>query len=516
MSRYETNVGMEAFDLHMIAKGFKIFKPTPGQKVKYSTQCVDYIRENYVVITEDSIVDVRMNTEMVINFGIDPLTTFIVVDNYDRRKRQMIIGMCDKLEKQKYIKYVSVPDTYAQFGVAVNVLRDIPKKLIDKRYKFRTIGKNYIMSASKDEYNTVAVDYEIYKCWYSDTKYYTRYYSAVGNLQTTALVVGLDFNPYSPYSLDVLEEVEILEGGVKYRRRYKEDGIEGFFDFTRKRYHSDVWYPAFFSSPYSRDLMSCDFVVNHYRVEKKLGFKGRFHMLGAPLLIDAYGISKKIKIGQEARSCLRYRDVTVLDKKYVPYMTTAISVSSNPIVDVEVVEWNRPITIEYKNGLFDTYYVKPAKNDKSIEDFFRWHKNIRKSVADIDDYEFVMDQYRSYFILEYNSNVFSGKGETVSRRGDINRFQKQTGVTIKKYKVWKVKGPKDRGKVFKMFRVPYCIRRYPHNVEGSLISDLFHMTLEEAVKDVNLIKEIVKDPPWIFKNECEGLEELKFEFYEDD
>lgn len=48
-SRYESNVGIEAFELKLIGRGFKFLQPTQGQKRNYSTICVDEIKETYVL-----------------------------------------------------------------------------------------------------------------------------------------------------------------------------------------------------------------------------------------------------------------------------------------------------------------------------------------------------------------------------------------------------------------------------------------------------------------------------------
>jgi len=79
-------------------------------------------------------------------------------------------------------------------------------------------------------------------------------------------IVGLDYNPYSPYAVRDLIDFEFLEFGISYSKIWKDATIIGYYSARAKRYYSDSWYNEIFSAtaPYNKALMSLDIVVNSF------------------------------------------------------------------------------------------------------------------------------------------------------------------------------------------------------------------------------------------------------------
>jgi len=128
--------------------------------------------------------------------------------------------------------------------------------------------------------------------------------------------------------------------------------------------------------------------------------------------------------------------------------------------------------------------------NKTMEGFEKW------------EYDFYMDQYKSFFVLRLYESVVGGKLVHRVKSDDYFGSMKTSLVP---------KGPLSRPRIV-MFekcqendpnavlvcQVPYCINRYPHNNWSTIVSGLFTLTLEQFVLQYHDIKKKLIDPPWIY------------------
>jgi hypothetical protein len=224
-SRYVKTPEMYTIDQTMIFRGYRIFAATGSQKRRFPSLCDDEMRVDVLVSIGLSIETVRRERELEVieNFLKDRFPYGFFPIDRDKGIFQCVVGS----EQDR--------DSLLKEGLKVN---------------------NCNFKMLKPDYNF--------------TKYYVRKYHLKYN-DVNNVVVGFDFNPYSPYSLDSVRSVKFVQGGVEYSWLYKGEEIRNFFSYRAKRFHSDVWFRSMFSEsyPYNRFLMSLDLVTNTYSVCEK-------------------------------------------------------------------------------------------------------------------------------------------------------------------------------------------------------------------------------------------------------
>lgn len=476
-NRYEKFFEFGEMDQIMISRGFRILNPTIQQQASYPNLCDEVPRESSFFLLGRKMTKKQEDSLL------------------EQAKMLVKKSCCVSFQKrQDYYEIVSKDKEEAQVNIA----------------RMKELGFCY-------------VDMEVRRKRYLATsKYFTRYYYESYN-NVASLVVGFDFNPYSPYAAEELVRVEHTPEGVKYVRRWKDDTIDGLWRYSYKRYHSDAWYVDIFSDsrPYNRALMSLDLVVNSYKMVERFMFykKIKMGLLTVPLLVDPFVVRQQYyKVLNEGtvRAPIHYRIHNSLDQNmtrsmmtFVPYMTTPCKYRATTEIRDDVI--STPMGVQFVSTTISVEVVNKIvilEHGKSQEvlpqDFFSF---VRKRISmynqgflDQEEYEFFVSQAQMYFVQKQ----FYVDGKIKKRTKGMKK------ILVPRYKIYHRIGRDHPGARFYEF-VPYAIHRYPCNRWGSLVSSFSVFTLEEFVLNFSKFRDIVRDPPWLFKLENTSLGEIEFD-----
>lgn len=450
-SRYVKTPEMYTIDQTMIFRGYRIFAATGSQKRRFSSLCDDEMRVDVLVsVPMKRLVDCENFLKNRFPYGVYPV-------DRGRGFFQCVVGS----EQER-------------------------DSLLKEGLDFDKCGFKFLVPD------------------FNFTKYYVRKYHLKYN-DVSNVVVGFDFNPYSPYSLDSVRSVKFERDGVMYSWLYKGEEIRNFFSYRAKRFHSDVWFRSMFSEsyPYNRFLMSLDMVTNTYSVcEKDLltvhgkSINTRMEFMRLPLLIDPFEVDPRYYNKNQNRSPLRYR--LGFGDSYVPYFTGRCKLDS-VISNVNAVEEKKGVI-----KIFNEHNVSQELDPERFFDFCREaERKYLTGVVGPKQYEMLQRQLRSYYVLKEKVIVGTkgNKGKSVAP---------MTELTKERWKVYRLaRNENDKRDSVRFCTVPYAILRYPHNRWGSLVPNLYFMTLEEAITQFNLIRSLLKDPPWLFKmKDVENVDDL--------
>jgi len=294
-SRYDKGADFTVLDQCMIAKGFRILNPSIQQKEAFPEDCDE---EQKVEMEVDIISGKEILAEEQLR---DWYRQDLIWKMFGKGKRRQVI--CRNQAAWLYI--------HANMHLILTAVKSTPKMM--RRNK--------------------TLKYFVRR--------YLREYDSSENL-----IVGMDFNPYSPYGAQDLLSVVMEENGVMYTRRWKDDSVTGFYYHDAKRYYSDVWYPEIYPSAvgYNKALMSLDMVTNSYvGVEENLFMRPHvMKLLAYPLLIDPFITRWEYnKKNNPIRAPIHYKLSNMMTKfqgqVYVPYSTARSKSMSSPEKGVDMI-----------------------------------------------------------------------------------------------------------------------------------------------------------------------------------
>jgi len=448
-SRYDKGADFLVLDQYMIAKGFRILNPSIHQKMMYPEDCDEVER---VEMEVDILPDREILAEEQLR---DWMRQDLICKMYGKGRRRQLIF-------RSKAAWLSV---HPEIHKILTVPKSTPKML--RRSKtLKYFARRYL-----------------------------REYDSSENL-----IVGMDFNPYSPYGAQDIQSVVIEENSVMYTRRWKDDVVTGIYYHDAKRYYSDVWYPEIYSAAvgYNRALMSLDMVTNSYAgLEERLFQRPQFmKLLAYPLLIEPFATrweyNKKVN---PIRAPIHYRLSNMVDKYqgqvHIPYCTARSKSLSQPEPGIEMVGFTVRVQ-EVKK-----ICIQGPKVIEEIDpsDFFSY---VRSRVKFYNNGMINEKEYLQY--VQQCSQYFVHKDTYIEKRQVRNRRGYQD-VSRTRYKIYKRVRPKDRGCDYEY--VPYAILRYPHNRWGTIVPSMMVFTLEQFLSQYQQIRAKWRAPQWIYKVEYE-------------
>jgi len=297
-SRYEKYPDFAVVDQVMIAAGYRILDPTLGQLAMYPAHCdnVERVYETYTlspsklkrlesVCLAQYVISCEIKTSFRVRFKNQDDNDYVsshsngmlasgemVGDKYLDYCYREVNGLSEFLDKMKKNKKIVV---YSKVVYAVVVYVDV--HALEEFSKDLALVDILPDKRSRKESRKLGF-----------VKYFSRQFRGEYKASRN-LIVGFDFNPYSPYAASDMISVIMEPEGVKYTKRWKEREVRGFFRYDEKRYHSDVWFPELFSqeAKYNKALMSVDLVANSYRGVERDFFKKKLKLsfLTVPLLL---------------------------------------------------------------------------------------------------------------------------------------------------------------------------------------------------------------------------------------
>jgi hypothetical protein len=285
----------------------------------------------------------------------------------------------------------------------------------------------------------------------------------------------LDFNPYVPRSAKSIKKIVMHSDGVEYTREWKEDEREGYFCFSDKRYHYDVWAQVVLSSLRYEDssvMSSFDLIVKHYdMLEGLLDFslvKLR-PMLSDPVMVDPYDVyDEEFLSGNGLRSGLPY--AVWPGRTFVPWSTPSYEFPKGDEVFSEVNE-DRFVYKGYDYQLSTLHFG--VRNRARIHEKLNEREEYARELASIT------------YVLRAWTSSYDG---TIVRRDDM---------ALRRYIRGYVRGKWEGYSVKRFSVVPYMIARYPFNFNSTLIVDISMFTLEEFLKKWQSIYKHSVVPGWI-------------------
>jgi len=248
----------------------------------------------------------------------------------------------------------------------------------------------------------------------SGKKYFMRRYDSQYDYEKGVTIVGMDFNPYSPYAGRIVKSAIIKSDRVKYCREYRGIDCVGHYMFRSKRYHADVWYRTIFPDQKHRvrDFMSLDLVTNTRKIERDIIFRLEDKdYLNMPIVIDPYTIrEKKFKYllsDKEGRYRNRIRSklpymIVFGTGKYLPYKTQPIIERGGYSVGLKEVS---EISIDVDHT--EDYYKILKSNVNDSETVILRNYNIEQvKVSDKIDFEKKRElQRREYMYVDVTKSV---------------------------------------------------------------------------------------------------------------
>jgi hypothetical protein len=455
-SRYDKGADFLVLDQYMIAKGFRILNPTIQQKDMYPEDC----DEDQKVEME---VDIIPGREILAEEQLrDWLRQDLIWKMYGKGKRRQVI--CRSQSAWLHV--------HANMHHILTVPKSTPKSM----RRSKTI------------------------------KYFARRYLREYD-SSENLIVGMDFNPYSPYGAQDLQSVVMESNGVLYTRRWKDDSITGFYYHDAKRYYSDIWYPEVYSPNvgYNKALMSLDMVTNSYSGVEAVMFS-RPHvmkLLAYPLLIEPFitrwEYNKKVN---PIRAPIHYKLSNMMAKfqgqVYIPYSTARSKSMSQPEKGVDVV--GMTIRVQEVNKII---IQGPVRSEEvGPVDFFEFVKSrvtyYNRGMINEQEYLQYVQSCSQYFVHQ----------ETCVEKRKLKYKRGFRNVSRIRYKIYR-RVNDDKG--FECEYVPYAILRYPHNRWGTLVPNMMVFTLEQFLSQYVHIRAKWKAPVWIYKIECDAAQ-LEFDW----
>jgi hypothetical protein len=447
-SRYMKAVELDKIDDIMIAKGFRLLEPTMGQKLRYPTLSDDKMRKS-IWVTRGSMTLDEFAAELRQVKSMEGFLYFNVVED------------CVEIVCENELLYLA-----------------ILKRSVDLAFRWTFVSKGLGWLRR-----------------HTSIRYFCRTYRHDYNSDQN-FICGFDINPFSPYGVPSLLSVEFDDMGVSYSKKWKDSVIYGKFWYRDKRYHSDVWFPDFFSreKPYNRALMSLDIVTNSYSTIEQYMFNRHVSMslMMQPLFIDPFRVSSRyMRKVFTNRAPIRYRVFSALSKSdvmaggvFLPYVTMKSVVNRKPFDEAEIgipvsVKRVDKIVIDQKEILPEAFFDK----------INLWLRNSNVFVKDRGFWQRLLQLSMDYFVQQ--------------------EYSKRPGKGIK-YSIYKKCDDIDVGAI-KVDYVPYAIYRYPHNKWGSLVADMMVITLEQFAARYGDFRSRWKVPPWLFEVGGEDLSDLELE-----